>query len=89
MSHEYRVTIAVPLSGTDRAQSAIKAKIGPLLDKFEADLKAMDLAPVVADSTVRLGRGKKDEQIQQARAQDMLKAQADIEAAFQRNRAAE
>lgn len=54
MSHEYRVTIAVPMSGTDRVQSALKAKIGPLIDELERAIALLGVEPVVVDTTVRL-----------------------------------
>ena len=58
-SHEYRVTLTVPLSGSDREQSANKAKIHPLIDDLEEKIKALGLDVLIEDSTVKLGRGKK------------------------------
>lgn len=54
MSHEYRVAIAIPLSGTDRVQSALKAKIGPLIDDLEQKIVALGMEATITDTTVRL-----------------------------------
>lgn len=57
-THEYRISIVVPLSGSDREQSKAKAQIAPLLDKLEEDIRALGLTVAVEDNTVKLGRGK-------------------------------
>lgn len=53
-SHEYRIAVTIPLSGSDRVQSAAKAKISPLIDEFEAQVKALGLQVTVEDTTVKL-----------------------------------
>ena len=39
-SHEYRLSLTIPLSGSDREQSAKKAQNHPLIDTLE---EAMDI----------------------------------------------
>jgi hypothetical protein len=58
-THEFRFSGVAPLSGSHRGQAALIAKLHPLMDKFEADAKALGLEVTIEDSIVKLGRGKK------------------------------
>ena len=75
-THEYRLAITVPLSGSDREQSAHKAAIHPLIDALEEGIKALGLSVTIEDGTVKLGRGKQAKVAVVARAAECTAASA-------------
>jgi len=63
-THEYRIMITVPMGGTARHMSSAKHQIAPIVDQALAaisgiELNGVNLAPIMTDGTVKLGRGKK------------------------------